>query len=187
MIRIRAYEARVLEAIKEMGGLERPIHATGEVSDDSRALRKKLDNCSRELVRKAVTELKANGLLKKVGVGKFIVVPAEYETLDKMGKDISPEEVLKLREEGLSWDKIARRLKAARHRVRSLVDPEFAEKWERERAQLKILDSLGITPKPKVERPILVDTRDLTGILMGDPIPNDPRRKIFQDLSATEV
>lgn len=95
-------------------------------------------------------------------------------------------EAKRLREEGLSWPAIDQRLGKKRGWIRRRIDPVFAEKGRM--AGRSHYDKYGkkytepLTAEELEERIALIptqedDTRDLTGRLMGDPIPNDPRRQ----------
>ena len=178
---IRKYEARVLQAMIEMGGMEKPLHVTGLDSDDNRTIKSKL-GCGTELIRRSITELRANGLVQRAAKGRWLVSSTDYKILNER-PDVTPEMVQELRDKGMAWETIGKKLGVSKGKARSMIDPEYGKKWVKERdreyARKRYLYSLGSEYKPeKIERPVLIDTRNLTQILMGDPIPNDPRRAL---------
>ena len=98
------------------------------------------------------------------------------------------ETAAKLREEKYSWEAIARRLGKSPGWIRSRLEPGYKEKraaWNQIASNSH--DIKGIHPnelgwpmsnqelKEHLEL-IPEDTRDNTGRILGDPIPNDPRR-----------
>jgi len=186
MSRIRRSEERVYKEMIALGGKHRGLHISKakakDISGDTYHLLRKLD-IRGETLCKAVTELRANGLLKRVGKGHWQVVEKEYMVIG-VREDVTPEKVQKMRDKGMSWDSIGRALKINGHRAKAMVDAEYAKHYKeynkRRNAQRRMLyDSDRETVfRPKIIRPTLVDTRDLTGILMGDPIPD--RWKMLQ-------
>lgn len=85
-----------------------------------------------------------------------------------------------LRAEGLSWDAIGKKLDLYPSSLRERLCPEYKarkkeerrQRWEREKH--KIASTRYVRPKneppvPKIPR--IQDTRDLTGVMCGDPLP----------------
>lgn len=105
----------------------------------------------------------------------------------------SPEQIEQAkvwRAEGVVWWQVGKRLGVSPDTIRRAVDPEFAAHY---RARRKVLDQLNKEGRKKRISPydraahgasvpsqadylarlaeIPPDTRDLTGVLMGDPLP----------------
>lgn len=100
----------------------------------------------------------------------------------------------RLREAGFSWDEIAGVFGVTRDTVRCRIDPEYAERRrELRRESLKEVREISAAKKAGLSysegqrsrqaeqgwlRQINLmpsDTRTLTGVIAGDPIPGDPR------------
>jgi hypothetical protein len=112
------------------------------------------------------------------------IVPNEEELLIKARE---------LRARGMSWDNLALAIGQSKTWTRYRVDPTYRErrraesaarseerKFDREGYSGAHVDRPALTHEELRERLSLVpkDTRDLTGRLFGDPIPNDPRRQV---------
>lgn len=105
-------------------------------------------------------------------------IPNELEILAKAEQ---------LRAGGMSWEKLSQELGQTKSWIRYRIDPTYKELRRKQCQNVfqgidpACMPSRGVPPLTKEqlrERLSLVpkDTRDLTGRLMGDPIPNDLRR-----------
>jgi hypothetical protein len=92
-----------------------------------------------------------------------------------------------LRADGTSWESISQQLGQTKSWIRYRIDPSYKELRRKQCSQVfagidhSCMPSRAVPPLNEQqlrERLSLVpkDTRDLTGRLMGDPIPNDLRR-----------
>lgn len=108
---------------------------------------------------------------------------------------------IQLRDKGVSYREIGRRLGFSGDSIHRAIDPEFAEhkkttcnraRRRRREAEPKLARYAHIAEKDEIRADaaarlaeIPPDTRDLTGIMFGDPIPGDPRRYWLHGRSTT--